>query len=302
MRHTTYHLLILDDKTCYATRLAILCQQAWPGRWTITHGRNLAVLSETEIQTVDICLFGHTQTECLHDRVWPQETRFFLLCDETNAHRVSRYLPIPKLIAHIAADFDLSPGHGLSVATERGLLHLVLAFNRERRDAFINAELRHHIARGDTVYYLPLLPTYLISNDVVVAEGDTLADLLLILTTDENVDDNRLGHIFIRHPDGYFMPRLPERADDLITAELGTLQKLMRLMRQRIDRMGQDHVAILCVDSFPLEVVATLAMYVDRITIDPPLNEERFHHEWAIVAQDLPTSCAQTAMTTRQYP
>lgn len=299
MRQDTYHLLILDDKTVYAARLAALCLQAWPGRWTITHGQDLGTISEAELQTIDVCLFTHTQTESLHRRTWAQETRFFLLCDETHGHRVSRYLPLPLLIAHIAADFDLSPGHGLTAAAERGIFHLVLAFDRKRRDAFIEAEMAHHLENGDTVYYLPLLPTYLIANDITVAEGDTLADLLLALTTDEDFDDNRLGHVFVRHPDGYLMPRLPERADDLITAELTTLQKLMRLMRQRIDRMGQDHVAILCVDGLPLETVATLAMYVDRITIDTPVNEDRFNQEWAVVAQDLPSSCARTAMTAR---
>ena len=88
------------------------------------------------------------------------------------------------------------------------------------------------------------------------------------LAMNDDSEDADLGQVFFLHSSGYLQPRPPEQADDLITASADTLYRLVKLMRRRIDKSGEDGFALIACDSLPLETVSHIAAHCDSLTLD----------------------------------
>lgn len=282
-------VLLIDETTEFALRLTQSVNRGWSEHLNMKQADSLSKVSEHELRDVSICLFSHAHAAELETRRWPEKTAFFLLCDETDERKVSRYLPLSEFVTHIAGSLTESP----LAPARRAVMDMVLGFDRHARDRYVRKAIQKGLAAGHTVYFMPLMPTYLIPDAELSENGDTLSDLLLALETGIEVTEKHLGHVCFMHSKGYFQPRLPERADDLISAEPETLERLILLLRARLEKSGPEHTALIACDSLPLDTVGRLAAHCDTLALDVPGTDMS-----ALTRQDidlmlttLPSSC-----------
>lgn len=285
-------VLVLDEAKEYARRLAEGLEKRVSYRLHLTVSDSLDQIDEKTLSSLDVCLFSHKKADVLATRRWSNDTRFYLLCDTTGPHKVSRYLPLTDIVNHIFEDIKTIAAPAPTVA-KQGIMELAICFDRSLRDRYIERRLADIQKSGITPYFLPLMPTYLVPQAEAGGPGPTLSDLLLTLDISDDSDDAELGQVFFLHSNGYLQPRPPEQADDLITASADTLYRLVKLMRRRIDKSGEDGFALIVCDSLPLETVAHIAAHCDRLAIarETPDQSGLSKRELNRMLVSLPSSC-----------
>ncbi|HHT44940.1 MAG TPA: hypothetical protein GXZ89_05535 [Fastidiosipila sp.] len=285
-------VLVLDETKEYARRLAAGLEKRADCRLHMTVSDSLEQIDERTLSSLDVCLFSHKKTDALATRRWSNDTRFFLLCDTNGPNKVSRYSPLSDIVNHIFEDIA-SIARPVPLVSRHGTMEMVICFDRSLRDRYIERRLDDIQKRGCTPYFLPLMPTYLVPHAEPGGPGPTLSDLLLTLAMNDDSEDADLGQVFFLHSSGYLQPRPPEQADDLITASADTLYRLVKLMRRRIDKSGEDGFALIACDSLPLETVSHIAAHCDSLTLDREtversgLSKSELHRMLA----SLPSSC-----------
>lgn len=245
------------------------------------------------IDRTAVCLFTLTQTRALEHHVWPDSTSFFLLSDENDKNAVDRYQPVSTISKQILPEG--ADNRYIECSAAEAKIDLVLSFDRESRDRWLSDLLEARIEDGGETYFLPLMPIFLVPDLEIQKTGETLSDFLLALDADPKTDVNALGRCFFRHSKGYLTPRLPERSDDLITAEPSLLLALLKKLRERISLSGEGTLGIVVCDGLPLSTVAELAGAADRLWIDPSggasSSSTLARREIGILLADIPSSC-----------
>lgn len=157
-------------------------------------------------------------------------------------------------------------------------------------------QIHSKINEGKQVYYLPLMPVYLME---MVSEpdkcGSNLSDLLLAIHQNCPPENNSIGIYTQMHPKGYLQFRPPDRADDILCCEPEDLRQLTVMLRQKADCLpGQCCTWIDC-QGLQLSTVARLAVLCDCLAICIPHSDDHAartaRREIGLLMAKLPASC-----------
>ena len=125
------------------------------------------------------------------------------------------------------------------------------------------------VSHGHQVFYLPLMPTYQMTQLVRPAQGPNLSDLLMHLVGQEPGCE-QIGRYCQQHPDGYFQFRPPDRTDDLILCPPDTLRLLIRKLRDYVLRQPPVTIGLIDCAGLPLSTVAVTAVMCDACQVSIP--------------------------------
>lgn len=197
------------------------------------------------------------------------------------AERIRKWLPLP------------SETHSVS-GSDSGLHFLFCAEPAGYRPDISRGRLNYLLKSGQTVIYLPLMPTYQMSCLSSAGHGSSLSDLLLQLLAN-NVETSQLGHYLQPHPDGYLQFRPPDRSDDLITCSSTVLRQLIVLLRGYLSQNPERITVLVDCASLPLSSLTAVAVLCDICEIHLPERDcfatEAARREIGYLLAELPSGC-----------
>lgn len=119
-------------------------------------------------------------------------------------------------------------------------LTVALDLGWEGHRAFVQNWLSQHVKAGREVFYLPLMPNYLMKLVQTPRSGPNLTHLLLRLANGDALSSGELGVYLELHASGYWQFRPAERSDDLMQADATWLRSLVVLVREKIRLLASD--------------------------------------------------------------
>lgn len=197
------------------------------------------------------------------------------------AERIRKWLPLQ------------SETHFVS-GSDSGLHFLFCAEPAGYRPDISRSCLSHLMKSGQSVIYLPLMPTYQMSCLSGAGHGSSLSDLLLQLLAN-NVEASQLGHYLQPHPDGYLQFRPPDRSDDLITCSTAVLRQLIALLRGYLNQSTERITVLIDCAGLPLASLSAVAVLCDICEIHLPERDcfatEAARREIGYLLAELPSGC-----------
>jgi len=121
------------------------------------------------------------------------------------------------------------------IAAKPPLINLTVALDLgwEGHRAFVQNWLSQQVQAGREVFYLPLMPNYLMKLVQTPRSGPNLTHLLLRLANGDALSPGELGVYLELHARGYWQFRPAERSDDLMQADATWLRSLVVLVREK---------------------------------------------------------------------
>ncbi len=128
------------------------------------------------------------------------------------------------------------------IAAKPPLINLTVALDLgwEGHRAFVQNWLSQQVQAGREVFYLPLMPNYLMKLVQTPRSGPNLTHLLLRLANGDALSPGELGVYLELHARGYWQFRPAERSDDLMQADATWLRSLVVLVREKISLLAGD--------------------------------------------------------------
>ncbi len=186
-------------------------------------------------------------------------------------------------------------GHEHGTA-ESGHLGCHLSFSLAKGQAITRAILAQEMNRGRRMVYLPIMPLYQMTDSFRRGPGQTLGDLLCLIASGDLPEVRSMGQWLYFHERGYFTFHLPERADDLISCDTGTLRKLVHLLKRYARESREPSCVWLDTQGLPLEKLKALAALCDFIHLDIPSGSSSAdliaRREVGILMAGLPGTCS----------
>ena len=174
-------------------------------------------------------------------------------------------------------------------------LVLVFGFDSTIRQSWINAHIHDLLKRGRETWYLPIMPLYeahVIKNQ---SRGPSLAELLLVLEQEPDIDIRTLGQYVQHERDSLFSFRLPQRSDDLITCSSESLRRLIDSLRRQLESEAAERTILIECSGLPLTVITKLAVLCTCFVSDIPSRDRRCdeiaRQELGILLAALPRTC-----------
>jgi hypothetical protein len=172
-------------------------------------------------------------------------------------------------------------------------LHLGIGADSSK---WLQKEILSEIGHGRQVYYLPLMPSYLMT---MVSEpdkcGSNLSDLLLAIHQNCPPEINNLGKYAQMHPQGYLQFRPPDRADDLTFCDADDLRQLVVMLRQKSESQAEGCTTWIDCRGLPLSTAAKLAVLCDCLAVCIPCRDDyaskTARRELGLLMARLPGSC-----------
>ncbi len=213
----------------------------------------------------------------------------------TDTHTVSRFARASEIDAiirrHLTAGdpaLIVEDGHTNTIGTH-------LSFSHETGTRITRHVIGSEQALGRTVIYLPIKPLYKIESRFRRGHGLTFGDLIYRFSEEDIPDINEMGQWLYMHEDGYYTASLPERSDDLITCDIGTLRQITIAWRDYTRTRSQPTTTWVDIEGMPLCDVLELAVLCDFIYVDAPVGssdkEAVARRELGLFMAQLPREC-----------
>jgi len=122
------------------------------------------------------------------------------------------------------------------------------------------------------VIYLPIMPTYLMRLICSAGTGNNLSDLLMHLACSDTPAID-LGHYLQPNPLGFLQFRPPDRSDDLVVCDTGTLRRLLTQVRNYVDSGDGRRTALVDCAGLPFASLSSIAVLCDSCEIIMPDGE-----------------------------
>jgi len=208
---------------------------------------------------------------------------------------VSRFGRVTEIDAIIRRHITVGPPvrdagnlHSNSIGTH-------LSFSHKAGTRITRYVIGKERALGHTVVYLPIKPLYKIEGRFRRGSGLTFGDLIYRFSEGDFPDINDMGQWLYMHENGYYTVTLPERSDDLITCDIGTLKQITNAWRDYTHTRSQPTTSWIDIEGMPLCDVLELAVLCDFIYVDAPVGnadkEAVARRELGLFMAQLPKEC-----------
>ncbi len=188
---------------------------------------------------------------------------------------------LKSLLPEPAADSSCPspPGHEIQASGQkdvtspedsaRNSLMVTLDLGWPQHHEWISRQIKTNVAAGCRVIYLPLMPTYRMELLQQPGRGPNLTALILRLANGEELSPDDLGIYQEPHPNGFWQFRPPDRADDLIQANLPALHELISLLRRKVwqNLLASPELVLVDCSGLPLRTVTALAVMADTLAV-----------------------------------
>lgn len=194
-------------------------------------------------------------------------------------------------------------------------LTVALDLGWEGHRAFVQNWLSQQIQAGREVFYLPLMPNYLMKLVQAPRSGPNLTHLLLRLANGDALSSGELGVYLEPHARGYWQFRPAERSDDLMQADATWLRSLVVLVREKtrllVSDDAQDAAArlpaiLIDCQGLSFSRIAPLAVLADFLAVylgpESDWASTCAQRELGELIARLPTSCQVLEMKAPESP
>lgn len=229
--------------------------------------------------------------ECRNRDFWPYDPG---VAREESPQQLFRIGTVNLLAERIRKWLPLHNGSDSVSDSCSGLHFLFCAEPAGYRPDISRNRLSKLMKGGNSVIYLPLMPTYQMSCLSDPGHGSSLSDLLLQLLAN-NTDVEQLGHFLQPHPDGYLQFRPPDRSDDLLTCSAAVLRQLIVLLRDYFNLSAERVSVLVDCASLPLASLSAVAVLCDSCEILLPERDcyatDAARREIGYLLAELPPGC-----------
>jgi hypothetical protein len=147
-----------------------------------------------------------------------------------------------------------------------------LSFSHEAGTRVTRYVIGREQSLGHTVIYLPIKPLYQIENSFRRGHGLTFGDLIYRFSVGDIPEVNDMGRWLYMHEDGYYTCSMPERSDDMITCDIGTLRQITHAWREYTHTRSQPTTLWVDMEGLPLGDILSLSVLCDFIYVDAPVG------------------------------
>lgn len=189
-------------------------------------------------------------------------------------------------------------GHRSEAAPPKIIRHMGchLSFSEEVSRRLTRQVIKQEMSLGHRLVYLPIKPLYRMEDSFQRGPKQTLGELLCQLALGDIPEAKSVGEWLYLHESGYFTFRLPDRADDLIAADMNAVKKLIHLLHEYAQSSSEITTVWLDTEGMYLDRLLQIAKLCDHLYMDVPKGEssaaEVARRELSILMAQLPATCA----------
>ena len=158
----------------------------------------------------------------------------------------------------------------------KNLIYMYLNLNGESSD-FVKEKMLEQLSEGILVYYLPLMPSYLMKLICTPDNsGPDLSELLLSIHQNCSPDPDKIGIFTQMHPAGYLQFRPPKRSDDIISCNPEIIKNVIDLAKQKLDNSAEKSILWVDCRYIPINMAAKIVVFSDYLFLD--ISDQNFFY------------------------
>lgn len=219
---------------------------------------------------------------------------------------ISRFVRASQIDAKIRPYLVSDKPSHTSFSNRSNSIGTHLSFSHETGTRITRYVIGKEQARGHTVIYLPIKPLYQIEHCFRRGHGLTFGDLIYRFSVGDIPEIGDMGKWLYMHEDGFYTCSLPERSDDLITCEIGTLRQIINAWREYTRTRSQPTTSWIDMEGMPLSDVLALSVLCDFVYVDAPVgNSDKelvAQRELGLFLAKLPKECRILELPQRHQP
>lgn len=213
----------------------------------------------------------------------------------TKVYVVSRFTRASEIDAIIRRHLIVGTSALTALHQHSNSIGTHLSFSHEASTRVTRYVIGKEQSCGHTVIYLPIKPLYKMESRFRRSHGLTIGDLIYRFSEGDIPEISDMGQWLYMHEAGYYTYALPERSDDLITCDIGTLRQITNAWRDYTHTRSQPTTSWIDIEGMPLCKILELAVLCDFIYVDAPIGhsdkEGIARRELGLFMAQLPKEC-----------